>query len=451
VFLEEIFYETYLNYEVPYFNEQSIEETSMKIVQVAAIITLGTMLLAGCNTTKTFSVAVTDFSVAQGETASAAVTITRSGNTDPVQLVLEDATGTAAPTGITGIFTPNLTATNASTLKLTVTNAVAVKSYALRVKATSAQSNITQTASFKLTVTPKPSSTFDLGINPASQTIEQGKDASVAVTVTRVNFTPAIDVKLETEAGTALPAGLTGTFTPSSAGGSLKVAVGAGVPAADYALQVTATGGGITKSQPFKLTVQKPLPPALPINKGTVTIANWTPAAAGTFLSALNSTPVTNGSITSYYSTSISAGGVVTYDLPVPTLVAASSLFSKYCTTGLTVSPSDAKGETLIFGASSGTKYGELVITDREITTIPPIGFKQAFVAYIDKDATATGNCTSSVAGASYKLTLNLTLKLGWNVIIATVTDVTGSTITANAVSATTIPGNLSWRYRSVN
>jgi hypothetical protein len=448
VFLEKMFYETYLNYEVPYFNEQSIEETSMKIVQVAAIITLGTMLLAGCNTTKTFSVAVTDFSVAQGETASAAVTITRSGTTDPVQLVLEDATGTAAPTGITGIFTPNLTATNASTLKLTVTNAVAVKTYALRVKATSAQSNTTQTASFKLTVTPKPSSTFDLGINPASQTVEQGKDASVAVTVTRVSFTPTIDVKLETEAGAALPAGLTGTFTPSSAGGSLKVAVGAGVPAADYALQVTATGGGITKSQPFKLTVQKP---STPIAKATVTIVNWTPAAAGTFLSALNSTPVTNGSITSYYAASISAGGVVSYDLPVPTLTSASSLLSKYCPSGLSFTPSDAKGETLIFGASSGTKYGELVITDREISAVPPVGFQQAFVTYIDKDATASGNCTSSVAGASYKLTLNLTLKLGWNVIIATVTDVTGSTITANAVSTTAIPGNLSWRYRSVN
>ncbi len=417
----------------------------MKIVQVAAIITLGTMLLAGCNTTKTFSVAVADFSVAQGETASAAVTITRSGSTDPVQLVLEDATGTAAPTGITGIFTPNLTATNASTLKLTVTNAVAVKTYALRVKATSAQSNTTQTASFKLTVTPKPSSTFDLGINPASQTLEQGKDASVAVTLTRLSFTATIDVKLETEAGTALPTGLTGTFTPSSAGGSLKVAVGASVPAADYALQVTATGGGITKSQPFKLTVQKP---STPINKGTFTISNWTPAAAGTFLSALSSTPVTNGSITSYYDAPISASGVVSYDLPVPTLTAASSLLSKYCQNTLSFTPSDAKGETLIFGASSSPKYGELVIADRDYpAALPPVEFQQAFVAYIDKDATTSGSCTSTQNGATYKLSVNLSLKTGWNVIIAKVTNVSGTTITADAVSATSIPGNLAWHY----
>jgi hypothetical protein len=421
----------------------------MNMIRFAAIITLGTILLAGCNTAKTFSVAVADFSVAQGETASAAVTITRSGgNADPVQLVLEDANGTAAPTGITGIFTPNLTATNASTLKLTVTNAVAVKTYALRVKATSAQSNTTQTASFKLTVTPKPSSTFDLGINPTSQTIEQGKDASVAVTLTRFSFTATIDVKLETVAGTALPAGLTGTFTPSSTGGSLKVAVGASVAAADYDLQVTATGGGITKSQPFKLSVLKP---SKPINKATITIANWTPAASGTFLSALSSTPVTNGSITAYYDVPISASGVVSYDLPVPTLTAASGLLSKYCQNTLSFTPSDAKGETLLFGASSGTKNGSLAIADRDIPTVPPVGLQQAFVAYIDKDATTSGNCTSTQGSATFKLTLNLTLKKGWNVIVATVTNVSGSTITADAVSATTIPGALSWRYVPIN
>ncbi len=419
----------------------------MKITQIVATFALGTLLLAGCNTTKTFSVAVTDFSVAQGETASAAVTITRAGDTDPVQLVLEDASGTAAPAGITAVFTPNLTATNASTLKLTATNAVALKTYALRVKATSAPSNTTQTASFKLTVTPKPSSTFDLAINPASQTLEQGKDATVAVTLTPINFTAKIDVKLETEAGAALPAGLTGTFTPSGTGGSLKVAVGSGVAAADYALQVTATGGGITKSLPYKLKVSKPLPPPLPINKGAFTIANWTPAAAGTFLSALSSTPVTNGKIDSYYDAPISASGVVSYDLPIPTLTAASGLLSKYCQNTLSFTPSDAKGETLIFGASSPNKYGELVIADRDIPTVPPVGLQQAFVAYIDKDATTSGNCTSTQGSATFKLTLNLTLKKGWNVIIATVTNVSGTTITADAVSATSIPGNLAWHY----
>lgn len=422
----------------------------MKIAPFVIIAALGAGLLAACNTTPTPSITVADLSVEQGDTGTAAITITRpaSGGSDPMQLVLEDENGSVAPSGITGTFDPNLVTGNSSNLKLSVANTVAVKTYALRVKATNAQSGTTQTANFKLTVTAKPSSTFTLGITPSSQTIEQGKDASLAVTLTRTNLTAAITVSLETSTGGALPAGLTGTFTPSGTGGSLKVAVSSSLVVKDYDLQVKATGGGVTKTQPFKLTVLKP---SLPINKATITIGNWVPAAAGSFLSALGSTPVSNGTIPSYYSASISASGVVSYDLPVPTLSAASSLLSKYCPSGISFTPSDAKGETLIFGASSGTKNGALVIADRDVPTIPPVGLQQAFVAYIDKDATASGNCTSTQNGATYKLTLNLTLKKGWNAILATVTNVSGTTITASAVSSTTIPGALSWRYAPIN
>ena len=110
----------------------------------------------------------------------------------------------------------------------------------------------TRTVQAILTV---PAPTFNLSSNSQSANAPAGGSVSVTLTVAAANnFNSAIAFSLST-----LPAGVTAGFTPATVAApgngtsTLKFTVAAGTPAGSRAVIVTATGGGVVKTQNITL------------------------------------------------------------------------------------------------------------------------------------------------------------------------------------------------------
>ena len=146
--------------------------------------------------------------------------------------------------------------------------------------------------------TEKPLGTFSIWVDSTSLSIVQGQSGMVAVTVTPTDFTAPVDLSLQGADGTALPAGITASPTPSAAGTGFQISVANTVAVKVYPLEVKGVGGGITKTVPVFLTVTAPGASdlALEINPGTVPI---TQGQAGTVAVTLTRTNLTGDAVIS--------------------------------------------------------------------------------------------------------------------------------------------------------
>jgi pseudomonalisin len=203
---------------------------------------------------------------------------------------------TGLPTGVTGAFTPSTLAapgSGSSTLKLTLTSSAKAGAYTVTVSATSG--SIKQQVSIAVTIAPAP--TFTLAPSVTSTSVSAGSSNSLLLTTTpNSTFSAAITFTV-----TGLPTGLTAQFSPASTvsapgAGTTPVTFSAASSLApkDYAVAVTATGGGVTQKQ--NLTVNVPGFTLTP-STGSITVSStakgtlkFTTAVLGGFSSSVTLT-----------------------------------------------------------------------------------------------------------------------------------------------------------------
>ncbi len=194
-------------------------------------------------------------SVTAGQGGTSAIALTRSGGfTGNVQFSL-----VGAPAGVTGVFAPNPTNTNASTLTLSTTAAAVPGTYNLTVLGQGTLPGFTaltdRTTAITLTVAAPPGLTVSLGAPTVS--VAAGANATNSVSITRIGgFTGDVTLALENA-----PAGVTGTFAPATIGAAaststLTLTLAANTAVGSYTLTVRAIGTGVTaQTATFALNV----------------------------------------------------------------------------------------------------------------------------------------------------------------------------------------------------
>jgi hypothetical protein len=385
----------------------------------------------------------TGLSLEQAKSGTTAITIVRTASlTATIDVVLQGVSGAPLPTGISSSFVASGTG---GTLTVNAAAGAAVQTDTnLEIKAVG--QGVTKTLPFKLTVTPKPD--FTLATTTAL-TIEPTYSGDVGITLTRAGANGAVAVSLQGVSGANLPTGV--SFTPlnlTGDTGTLVIAVASNATAQTINLEVKAVGDGVTKTATISLTT---LAAPFAINKATQTIIGWADLVGqvGDLLSATSDNPTLAN-----YTTPIDATGLVSYDLPVPTVLSApSSLLATYCpnTTNLVFSSSTVKGSERQFGGQNipKTTYGSLVISNKAITSPPTVGLEQAFVVYVDGDINVTGTCQNS-SGIIVNVNVNAQLKQGWNILVGKVNTVSSAAVPVVGVevtSRTTVPARYAWRY----
>ena len=161
------------------------------------------------------------------------------------------------PKGVTSSFAPASIATpgsGTSTLTVAAASGTALGSYNLTV--TAIGGSVTKTQPVSLTVSPPPS--FTLTPSATSATAARGGSTAIKLSTTGLNgFQSAVALSVS-----GLPKGVTASFAPASiaAPGSgtstLTLSAASGTAVGSYNLTVTATGGGVTKTQPLTLKVK---------------------------------------------------------------------------------------------------------------------------------------------------------------------------------------------------
>ncbi len=244
----------------------------MKLNRYLATLLVGAAVITACDNTTPpgngdFSLTASNVSVEQSANGKSTITITRktAGDVSPITLTLEKSDGTTLPTGISGTFNPAPATGGTSELTISTTDAVAVQSYALRVKGVG--NNKTQTATLTLEVKAK-AATFSLTLDPATLSIEQGanKPTTVNIARTATTDTTPVTLTLEKADGTSVPAGITATFSPSpanAASSTATVSIGTAVPAAVYNLRIKGVAGTQTKLANLDVTVTAKATPTL--------------------------------------------------------------------------------------------------------------------------------------------------------------------------------------------
>lgn len=180
-----------------------------------------------------------------------------------ISFVLESADGSAAPAGLaldpTAIsMAANSGDTNYVALNLTVADTVEPGTYALRVRAASA--NTTQYASLTLTVPTPPD--FTLSLDPTIADAVAGGATTVQLDVVPHNgFVGVVQLSLVDSSNGAAPAGI--TLEPTSvdlSGGAvsqtLTLRVDEGVTVDRYYLQIVGSSGDTTQTANLSLAVQ---------------------------------------------------------------------------------------------------------------------------------------------------------------------------------------------------
>ncbi len=184
-----------------------------------------------------------------GGTATYTVSLTRSSFSDPVSFTLS-----GLPEGASATFSSNPTTGDSSTLTLVVPGSVAPGVYTLAVTGTSGA--IARTSSIRLL---KEEPSFSVSASPSSVTLpDGGGTGSYSIALTRSSlFADPVSFSVS-----GLPEGTSASFDPNptaSDSSALTVQVPSSVPAGSYAAEVTATGGGVTRTA--SMTLVKELPP----------------------------------------------------------------------------------------------------------------------------------------------------------------------------------------------
>jgi subtilase family serine protease len=222
--------------------------------------------------------------ITAGASATASFTVTpQTGFSGTVSF-----SASGLPSGVTASFSPASSATK-TTLTLAASAAATVGSATITITGTSGA--VTSRATLALTVAAAPG--FTLSASPSSLTVVAGATATSAITVNAQNgFTGTV-----TLTASALPAGVTGSFSPSSTSHSSTVTFTASSTAAATTATVTISGvsGALNSKISVTLSVTKPPTFTLSISPASLSIAAGATGTATLTLTPQNgfSSPVT--------------------------------------------------------------------------------------------------------------------------------------------------------------
>ena len=198
----------------------------------------------------TLSLSQTPITVAPGGTGQTTVNIARTNFTGAVTFSLD-----APPAGITATFSPAAPTTSTSVATISVASTVPLGSYNVTIKgaATGVTPAGDRTTTLAVTVAPVPD--FTLAAAPNAGSAAPGGSTNSTITITRSNLTADIALSLVNP-----PAGITGVFAPATLSGAtllstLTLNVASTVQPGNYAVTVQGTGGGVTKTTVFNLSV----------------------------------------------------------------------------------------------------------------------------------------------------------------------------------------------------
>jgi hypothetical protein len=281
-------------------------------------------------------------SVAQGQSGTVAVTLTRGGSfTGAVDLTIE-----GAPTGVTASATPAQVAAGATTATITVQAAATAAAGTATLTVRAKGSGVTDaTAAIALTVTAvTPPGGIALALSGATVSVVQGQTATLGATLTRSgSFAGAVALTVE-----GLPTGVTANVTPASVAAgattaTITLTAAATAAAGSATITIRGTGTGVTAATATASLTVTAAPPA-----GSFTLA-LSPTSAS--LQQGQSTTVT-----------VSIGraggftGTVNLTATVPTGITAA--FSSQAVTGTTATLTLTAAATASVGAATVTVAG---------------------------------------------------------------------------------------------
>ncbi|UFP94207.1 hypothetical protein [Gloeobacter morelensis] len=186
--------------------------------------------------TVVLSATPTSATVNQGAAASYFINLTRSNFTGSVDLNLS-----GLPSGATASFTADPTTGTAVTLNVATTTSTATGTKTLTLGGTASGATITPTT-VNLTVNAAPKVT--LSVSPATATLAQGASVPLTVTLTRTNFTGAVDLNFK-----GLPSGATASFNPdntTATSSTLTVSANPTAAPGSYTLTISGSASGAT-------------------------------------------------------------------------------------------------------------------------------------------------------------------------------------------------------------
>ncbi len=197
-----------------------------------------------------------DFVKPQGATWSVTATLDRYGEAAPFTF-----TSTApASSGITMSVSPHPVTGSRATVTLRVAADAPLQTSYFEIVASGGGE--TKIAPMEVRVTKaKPGSGGPPGTGsftisaPAAVTVEQGREATAAVSISRTSFSGAVALSLS-----GAPLGVTASFTPASTTGSsssMALRVSSGVAPGAYGLTVRAVSGSLVSTAPIALSVTR--------------------------------------------------------------------------------------------------------------------------------------------------------------------------------------------------
>ena len=200
----------------------------------------------------TLSPSNSSVSVTAGKAVSDAISVIGSnGFNEPVSF-----SASGLPAGVTAAFSPASSASG-TTLTLTTATATAAGSYQIIVSGTSSGSGvsngITHTTTVTLVITASAAPKFSLSAAASRLVVLPVFGGSDVITVVPANgFTGTVSFK-----ATGLPAGISGTFSPSSSTSktTFRVAVPLFIFPGTYTVTITGTSGVLTESTTITLQV----------------------------------------------------------------------------------------------------------------------------------------------------------------------------------------------------
>jgi serine protease len=199
-----------------------------------------------------FSLALSSASGAVVQGSSLTTTVTTSTTSGSAQSVALSVSG--LPTGAQATFTPaSVTSGGSSTLSILTSSTTPTGSYSLSVTGTATSGS--HSATYSLVVnSPVTPGTFSIAATPSSGTANPGHSVSTTVaTVTTSSASQVLALSIS-----ALPSGVTASFTPASltsgASSRLTLSVARHVRAGTYTLTITATGASSTATTTYTLT-----------------------------------------------------------------------------------------------------------------------------------------------------------------------------------------------------
>lgn len=215
------------------------------------------VLLAGCmRPTPQPSVQITflptNLTIEQGETKDVALTLVRTNLTGLVVLDLESP----PPAGVSVTFEPNSILGDSTTLRVRALGSAATGNFTLRIRVS--QGSFSQTADLPLKVEQPNAPNLLISLDNPSPSIRQGQNLDLLVDVVRVNVGGTVVLGLEQQNGTALPSGLSATFSPTlpnSTVSILRISVAPAASIAAYSLRIKASLGSLERTLDFTLAV----------------------------------------------------------------------------------------------------------------------------------------------------------------------------------------------------